>query len=124
MKYSTTWKSSAKPKKQRKYLYNAPLHIRGKMLKAHLSETLSKKFNKRSVRIRVGDKVRIMKGQFLGKEGKVEKIDTKNRKAIIENVSITKTDGSKIKVPIAIPNLMIIDLNMKDKKRLEILKRK
>ncbi|MCW1309534.1 MAG: 60S ribosomal protein L26, partial [Candidatus Nanoarchaeia archaeon] len=38
MKYwSKKWKSSKKPSKQRKYRYNAPLHIRRKFLSVNLS---------------------------------------------------------------------------------------
>ena len=124
MKHSTNWKSSTKPKNQRKYRFNAPLHLRGNFLKAHLSDELSKKFDKRNFRLKTGDKIKVMKGIFAGKTGKVEKIDTKKVKAYIEGIEIKKIDGTKVRVSIAIPNLMITELNLKDKKRTEILKRK
>jgi len=122
--YSKTWKSSKKPKKQRKYRFNAPLHIRGRFLNVHLSDELSKKYNKRSIRVRKGDKVKIIKGQFKGKTGKVEKVDTKSIKVFIEGIEIQKKDGTKVKYPIAPANLLLTELDLTDKKRLEVIKRK
>jgi large subunit ribosomal protein L24 len=123
MKFSTNWKSSTKPKKQRKYRLNAPLHIKSRFLHAHLSDELSKKYKKRSLKIRVGDRVKIMKGQFKQKSGKVEKILTSKSKAYIEGAEYQKKDGTKIKYPIDPANLMITELNVADKKRQELLKR-
>lgn len=124
MNFNTNWKSSTKPKKQVKYRFNAPAHIKGKMLRTHLSKELSKKYDKRSVRVRKDDKVKVMTGQFKNKNGKVEFVDTKNFKVIIQGIEIQKTEGTKIKYPIAISNIMITELNLSDKKREVILKRK
>lgn len=124
MNFSTTWKSSAKPKKQRKYRFNAPLHIKGKFLQAHLSDQLSKKHGKRAIRVIKGDKIKVMKGQFKDKTGKVEKVVTKLGKVYIEGIEMQKKDGTKTKYPISPSNIMITELNLNDKKRQEILKRK
>lgn len=122
--YSTTWKSSIQPRKQRKYRYNAPLHIRSKFAGSHLSAELKKKYAKRSARVRKGDKVKIMRGQFKGKQGKVEKVDTKKEKVYITNISLQKRDGTKVSYPIHTSNLLIMEFNLEDKKRPDILKRK
>ena len=124
MKFSTSWNSSKKPKKQRKYLYNAPLHTGSKFLAAHLSDELAKKYGKRSLRARKGDKVKIMKGQFKDKSGKIERVDTKSRKIFIAGIEYQKKDGTKVKFPIYVSNLMITELDLSDKKRQESLKRK
>lgn len=124
MKVSTSWKSSKKPKKQRKYLYNVAIHARVKLLAAHLSEELSKKFGKRSVTVRKGDKVKIMKGQFKDRSGKIELVDSKKRKVTIEGIEYQKKDGTKVKFPVYVSNLMITELDLSDKKRQESLKRK
>ena len=68
--WSRQWKSSSNPGKQRKYVYNAPMHIRRKLLTANLSEELRKKHNKRSIPLRKGDEVEIMRGEFKKKKGK------------------------------------------------------
>ena len=124
MKITKSWQSSSKPKKQRKFRYNAPKHLRGRFLNAHLSDALSKKYDKRAVRVVKGDRVKIMKGQFKSQTGKVESVDTKNVKVFIEGVEAQKKDGTKVKYPIAPSNIMITDLNLDDKKRKDILKRK
>ncbi|MBN1502027.1 50S ribosomal protein L24 [Candidatus Woesearchaeota archaeon] len=123
-KFSTNWKSSTQPRKQRKYRYNAPKHIKGKNLGSHLTQDLRKKYGKRSVRIRTGDKVKIMRGQFRGKTGKVEKVNVKTEKVFISNIAIEKRDGTKVAYPIHASNLMITELNLQDKRRTDILKRK
>ena len=73
--FATTWKSSVQPRKQRKYQYNAPAHIKGKFLAAHLSKELKEKYGTRSIRVRVGDRVKVVRGTEKGKEGKVENAD-------------------------------------------------
>jgi len=116
--------TSKKPKKQRKHRYTAPIHLRVNFLKAHLSDELSKKHSKRTARVRTGDRVRIMTGQFKGKSGKVESIYSKKGKVLVEGIEFQKKEGSKIKYPIAVSNVMITDLNLSDKRRQESLKRK
>ena len=67
--FSTHWNKSTQIRKQRKYRYEAPLHIKGSFLGARLSKTLQKKYGQRSARVCVGDKVRIVRGQFAKKQG-------------------------------------------------------
>ena len=122
--FSTKWKSSTKVRNQRKYAYNAPLHIKGKFLGAHLSQDLIKKYGKRSLRVRKEDKVKIMKGQFHGKIGKVSRVDLKKTKVFVENIELIKKDGSKIPYGIHPSNLMIIEPNFSDKLRVKRLEAK
>ena len=121
--FSSSWKSSKDPGKQRKFVANAPLHQRGKFLHSHLSEELSKKFGKRAVRVRKGDKVKIMTGQFKGKSGKIDEVDTREARVYISGIEIQKKDGTKTRYPVTISNLTVTEL-FEDKKRLESLKRK
>ncbi|MEM3373837.1 MAG: 50S ribosomal protein L24 [Candidatus Woesearchaeota archaeon] len=117
--FSTSWKSSKKPKKQRKFLLNAPLHVRSKFLRAHLSDELIKKIGKKTLRVRKEDKVKVMKGQFKGIVGKVERVDTKKSKVYITGVEIQKKDGTKVKYPIHVSNIMITELYTSDKQRIK-----
>ena len=98
--FSKTWKKSAQARKHRKYIANAPLHIKGKLLSSHLSKELREKYGTRTVRLRVGDKVKVMKGNFKGDTQKVEKIDIKNQKVYLEKIEFTKKDGSKATRPL------------------------
>jgi large subunit ribosomal protein L24 len=118
-KFSSAWKGSKQPRKQRKYRYNAPSHIRGSFLNAHLSKELAKKHGIKRIRVRTGDKVKIMRGKFKGKENKVDMINLKKSKVMIVGVEIAKKDGSKSRPLIHASNLLITELNTDDKKRLE-----
>lgn len=111
------WKSSKQPRKQRKYLANAPLHIKMKLMGVNLSKELRKKYQKRSVPLRKKDTVKIMRGKFKGKKGKVMKVLLKTQKIEVEGIQIKKQDGSKVNIKLRPSNLQIIELNVEDKKR-------
>ncbi|HIH61964.1 MAG TPA: 50S ribosomal protein L24 [Methanobacteriales archaeon] len=115
---------SKQPRKQRKFLYNAPLHIRHKIMSANLSKELREEYNRRSLPVRKGDKVEIMRGDFKGHQGKIERVDLKNYKVYVEGATIQKVDGTTTYFPIHPSNLQIIELNLEDEKRLKVLERK
>ena len=114
---------SKQPRKQRKALYNAPLHARRKIMSVNLSKDLQNDYGKRSLPIKTGDKVRVVRGEFSDYEGKVESIDPKKYKVVIEGVNLSKTDGSSVFLPIHPSNLMIIEADLKDDKRYKIIER-
>lgn len=116
-KFSTSWVSSKKPRKQRKYRANAPLSIKRKFLSAHLSKELIKNYQTRNIPLRKEDKVKIVRGQFKGKIGKVVKVLMKKSKIYVENMQNTKNDGTKTYIPIDPSNAIIIELNLTDKRR-------
>jgi len=122
-KFSKSWKSSKQPRKQRKYRANAPLHIRHKLMAAHLSEELRKKHKKRSFPIRKGDKVKVLRGQFKGTIGEIEEVNLKKYKVYIKGAEIDKGEGRKVRYPISPSNLVILTLNLDDKKRKAALER-
>lgn len=115
--FSTAWKSSAQPRKQRKYNYAAPLHLKQKELHVHLTPELRKKYGIRKVRVRKGDKVRILRGQFAQKEGKVEQVEVKRTRLFVAGADLIKKDGSKVRYPLHPSNLIILELDVGDKKR-------
>lgn len=110
MEWSKHWKASKKPKKQRLYRFNAPAHVAGKMLASHLSDELKKKLGHRSLRVRKGDKVKVLRGQFKGKSGTVERVDTSNSKIFITGIEYVKKDGGKFLYGIHPSNLIITDI--------------
>ena len=116
--FAKTWNKSVQPRKQRKYLANAPLHVRQKIMKCNLSKELRKQYNHRSMRIRKGDKVRIMRGVFKKKEAKVERVDRKNYKLHLEGIRTEKKDGTKISPGVHYSKVQIIELDLTDKKRI------
>jgi large subunit ribosomal protein L24 len=108
--FSKAWKASKKARKQRKYLANAPLHLKRKQISSNLSKELRKKVGKKNVQLRKEDKVKIMRGNFKGKTGKVLEILTKQGKVVVENIQVSKKDGSKANVKLEPSNLQIIEL--------------
>jgi large subunit ribosomal protein L24 len=121
-KFSTSWKSSKQPRKQRKYLANAPLHLRKKFVSVNLSKELRKKEGKRNIPVIKGDKVKIFSGKFRGKTGKVLDVNLKTSKIIVENIQVKKQDGSKANVKLQPSNLQIIEFSDNRKKKKEITK--
>ena len=121
--FSKSWKSSKQPRKQRKYSYNAPEHIKSKMLGAHLSKELREKYSKRSIRPIRGDKVTVMIGMHKGKNGKIERVDVNKMKVFITGIEMIKKDGNKVLYPINVTNLVVTELNLEDKKRKAIVER-
>jgi len=116
-------RQSAKPRKQRKRLYNAPLHRLAKLMSANLSPELREKYKRRSFPVRTGDKVKILRGDFKGVEGKVTGVDRERQMIYVENVTLKKADGSTVNRPIHVSNVMITELNLDDPYRREALMR-
>lgn len=121
--FSTAWKSSSQPRKQRKYLANAPLHIRHKFLTANLSKSLRKQHNKRSLPVRKGDEVLVMRGAHKKKKAKVESVDVKKTRVTLEGVTRSKKDGTKVNLHFHPSVLQIQTLALEDKKRSAIFER-
>jgi len=116
--------ASPKPKVQRKAFYNAPLHLRHKLVSAHLSRDLRDKLGIRSLPVVVGDRVMIMKGDYKGKTGKVVEVDLKGLWVKVEGITRKKADGTEVLVKFRPWNLLILDLNLKDKWRRRIIERR
>jgi len=123
-KFSKHWNKSKQPRKQKKYIANAPLHIKSKFLNSHLSKELIQKYGRRSFRVITGDKVKVMRGQFKGKDGKVERVNMKKSTVYVTKMEKEKIDGSKTLYPLKASNLQIIELKLDDKKRIAKLGQK
>ena len=96
--FSTAWKASSQVRKQRKYKFNAPLHIKQKFMASNLTKELRKKMGKRNVEVRKGDIVKVMRGKLAGKSGKVANVDLKRERVTIEGLQNQKKDGTKINI--------------------------
>ncbi len=123
-KFSTSWLSSTQVRKQRKYRYNAPLHLKHSFLSANLSKDLRKKHGKRNLPLRKGDEVLVMRGSFKKKKAKISSVDVKNSKVALEGIQRTKRDGTKVNVYLHPSVLQIQTLQLDDKRRVASLNRK
>ena len=115
---------SKKPRKQRKFLFTAPLHLRRKFLSSHFSKELREKYKTRSLPVRKGDEVEVMRGKLKGRKGKISRVNLKKYKVYIEGVTRKKTTGIDVQIPFHSSNLKILALNLEDKRRGKILERK
>jgi len=112
------------PRKQRRLLYQAPNHVRHKMMSAHLSEELRRQYRFRSLPVRTGDVVTVMRGDHRGHTGKVIRVDRKKYRIYVEGLVRKKADGSEVPIPIHPSKVQIIKLNLDDERRKKIIERK
>ena len=112
-----------KPSKQRKSAHQAKMHMLRKQLFARLSDGLSKEMKRRSLCIRKGDEVKVMRGDSKMMTGKVTDVDLKAGKVYVDGVKRKKVSGEEVQIPLHASNLMIIKAEMADKRRQRILAR-
>ncbi len=109
---------SSQPRKQRKSRYQAPLHIRHKLMGAMLSSELREKHGVKSVPVHTGDTVKVLRGDHKGKEGKVAAVNLKKMTLTVDGVSVTKSDGTEVPRPIQPSKVMITKIELKDERRM------
>ena len=98
-------------------IVSTPKHIRDKSICSTLTEDLREQYNRRSIRVIKGDTVRVMRGEYTGIEGKVEKVNTRRGTLSIEGVQREKVRGGNVKVQIHSSNVRVSGLNLDDKYR-------
>ena len=74
--------------------------------------------------VRSGDSVYITAGDFVGTEGKINSIDNKTQRAIIDGIAREKADKSKILYPIHTSKMVIRRFGKMDTTRKAILERR
>lgn len=116
--FKKTWNSSVQPRKQRKYRANAPKHIKGKFLSAPLAKDLQKEHKTRSLRIKQGDEIEVLRGSHKGEVGVVNKVDVENTKVFVEGIERISPTGSRKLIALDPSNLRIIKIDEEDQKRL------
>src|ERR687884_1288191 len=98
-------------------MVSTPKHIRDKSICSTLTEDLREQYNRRSIRVIKGDTVRVMRGEYTGIEGKVEKVNTRRGTLSIEGIQREKVRGGNVKVQIHSSNVRVSGLNLDDKYR-------
>lgn len=112
------------PGKQRKIHFNAPAHIRHKLMAAPLSSELTASRGVKTLPVRKGDTVRIQRGDNKGFEGKVSRVDPKHYRIYLEGLTREKVDGTNIFLSVHPSKIQIRNLNLDDKRRKAIVERK
>jgi large subunit ribosomal protein L24 len=114
--FSMSWLRSVQPRKQRKFRHNAPEHVKGEFLNASLVKLLQTKHGVSSIRVRAGDKVKVLRGQFKNTVGLVERVDLSKTRIFVQGAELVKKDGGKVLYPIH-PSKVEIQTLVDDKKR-------
>lgn len=117
--WSRSWNSSTDPSKQRKYRQNAPLHVKDDLVSANLAPELREELGTRSLSLRTGDRVKVVRGDDSGNEGIVSRIDRGKEKVYVNGVEVERTDGTVREKALRPSNLQILALNVEDERRLE-----
>ena len=114
---------SSQRRKSRKAYFTAPSSVRRVLLSSHLSSDLRKKYSVRSIPVRKGDQVKVVRGHFKGNQGKVLSVYRRRWCIYIEKVENTKLNGQQVQVPIHPSNVEVTSLKL-DKDRKALLERK
>ena len=130
---------SKKSGKQRKAAFNAPIHIQRKRLRARLLTDDTTFVGIRSVTVRVGDTIEILRGDYShpnsvktdtrgkrqgqkrgrsGASGVVIRINSKKGWVFVEGLTLTKADGKDEAVAIHASNIVVTKLDEGDPVRL------
>tara|TARA_B100001750_G_scaffold248514_1_gene280469 strand:- start:839 stop:1303 length:465 start_codon:yes stop_codon:yes gene_type:complete len=111
-------------KMRNRQIYYATMKTASSQMSSLLSKDLRKKYNKRSARVVEGDSVKVIRGEFIGVDGKVSKVSTGDNGLTIEGVKKEKLKGEKFDVFIHTTNVEITALNTDDKWRINKLEGK
>ncbi|MHB8565999.1 MAG: 50S ribosomal protein L24 [Nitrososphaerales archaeon] len=110
--------SSSKPTKVRKNFYLSPQHEKGSaLLRASIATDLKSKYGRNSIRVRPGDSVKLVRGEYSGIEGKVQKVFPNEGRVTVEGVTREKIAGGTTQIRIHASNLVVTSLNLDDKFR-------
>ncbi|MDE1825458.1 MAG: 50S ribosomal protein L24 [Candidatus Micrarchaeota archaeon] len=114
---------SSKARKQRKFRYSAPMHIKQRFVHAHISKELAAKLGikRRSIAVRKGDTVKVVAGKQKGKSGKVNQVDLARGSVFIDGIIRKTMKGKEKPVPIHASNVYLTDIDTSDKLRQEKL---
>jgi large subunit ribosomal protein L24 len=85
---------------------------------ARLEKKLADKYKLRNVQIRKGDTIKVLRGDFRDREGKVAKVNLKDETIEVDGVTVHKADGSEVSRPIHPSNVIVTKLELKDKSRM------
>ena len=114
---------SGQRRKQRKFRFTAPPHVRQKFMHCHIDKALAKKLGikRRAAQVHKGDTVKVMVGKHKGKSGKVSSVDTKSEMVLIEGINRKNAKAKELPIPIRASNVYITELDLNDKLRKEKL---
>ncbi|HZD12127.1 MAG TPA: 50S ribosomal protein L24 [Candidatus Binatus sp.] len=93
-----------------------------RQVSARLSGDLKTRYNARTLAVRTGDSVRVIRGEFSGLEGKIDRIDRTSGRVFVEGMTREKTTaGTSSRLSVHASKVMVTNLNLSDKWRSSLL---
>ena len=117
-----THKVSSSRRVQRKYALGAPSSVKRKLMSCHLAKALRDQYKIRSLPIKRGDEVKILKGKAKGKSGKVVQVYRKRNCIYVDKVQREKQNGQTVFLPIK-PCYCVVEKLLINKDRSKIIER-
>ncbi|MEK6970073.1 MAG: 50S ribosomal protein L24 [archaeon] len=111
------------PGKQRLKVYEADLVLQHTLMAGHLSKELRTKYARRGLPLRVGDTVKVVRGDYKGKAGSINQVDQARNNVFIQGLMRKKADGKEAFIAFRPSNLLITAVDAKDKKRFKRMKK-
>lgn len=98
---------SSSRRTQRRNQLGAPSSVKRKLMSCHLMKSLREQYKVRSVPIKRGDEVKILKGKAKGKSGKVVQVYRKRNVIYVDKVNGEKQNGQTVFLPIRPSNCVV-----------------
>merc|ERR1711868_156729 len=116
---------SSQSRRTRKAHFNAPSHLRRKVMSAALSKELRAKYNVRSMPLVKDDEVKIVRGKFKGEQtGKIIQVYRKKYIVHVERIQREKAGGQSVHIGISPSNVVITKMKALTKDRKDLLEKK
>jgi len=108
-----------KPDTERKRFYTAANHQKTRRMHVHISKELRGKLRRkrRSLLVRKGDRVRLMRGLGKGTSAKVARVSHNKMKVYAEGVTVRTAKGREIMRALQPSNLLLIELEQTKERR-------
>jgi large subunit ribosomal protein L24 len=90
---------------------------RNKQMRSMLSNDLKKKYGFSTARVRKGDTVKVMRGDFAGVQGKVTRVFAKQARIGVEGLTRKKVNGQEVPVKVHSSKVIIMEFDTSDKNR-------
>jgi len=114
---------SSQARKVRNAYFNATKEAKHVALSAPLSSDLQQTHGIKRLPIRRDDEVKVVRGKFKNRNGRVTAVKLRTVRITIESVSVTKLSGATAFVPLHPSNVVITKLNM-DRHRKGIIEKR
>ena len=114
---------ASKRRTQRRLQLSAPSSIKRRLMSCHLNKTLRQTHKIRALPIKRGDEVKILKGKFKGKSGKVVQVYRRRNVIYVDKIQREKQNGQTVFFPIR-PSYCVVEKLVLNKDRKKTIERR